>query len=174
MVITQISCRVEDRANEEDSELFPTFDQSKACDPPEVSTEQCVIRARSAADKWRKLGFKRIFTIININYPQELNGQGLMFYSRHEEAGGSDYDEELIDYDEDDLILDDEDIPEDEYSDEVDDDEEEEEDGDGGEEILQNFYPNGTVIKFKCSQTKPTQFASWEIRFVLLKQLLNQ
>ena len=49
----------------------------------------------------------------NINYPQELNGQGLMFYSRHEEAGGSNYDEELIDYTEDDLILDDV-IPEDE------------------------------------------------------------
>ena len=101
----------------------------------------------------------------NINYPQELNGQGLVFYSRHEEAGGSDYDEELIDYTEDDLILDDV-IPEDEY--EVDEDEEVDDDDDSSEELLQNFYPNGTVIKFKCSQTKPTQFASWEIRFVLL------
>ena len=91
-----------------------------------------------------------------------------MFYSRHEEAGGSDYDEQLIDYTEDDLILDDDDvIPEDEYSEEVEEDEEED-DGDSSEELLQNFYPNGTVIKFKCSQTKPTQFASWEIRFVLL------
>ena len=109
-----------------------------------------------------------ILTIVNINYPQELNGQGLMFYSRHEEAGGSDYDEQLIDYTEDDLILDDDDvIPEDDYSDEVEEDEEDD-DGDSSEELLQNFYPNGTVIKFKCSQTKPTQFASWEIRFVLL------
>ena len=33
-----------------------------------------------------------------------------MFYSRHEEAGGSDYDEQLIDYTEDDLILDDDDV----------------------------------------------------------------
>ena len=85
-----------------------------------------------------------------------------MFYSRHEEAGGSNYEEEMIDYTEDDLI-----IPEDEYTDEVDEDEEVV-DGDSSEELLQNFYPNGTVIKFKCSQTKPTQFASWEIRFVLL------
>lgn len=91
-----------------------------------------------------------------------------MFYSRHEEAGGSDYDEQLIDYTEDDLILDDDDvINEDEYSDEAEEDEEDDE-GDSSEELLQNFYPNGTVIKFKCSQTKPTQFASWEIRFVLL------
>ena len=105
----------------------------------------------------------------NINYPQELNGQGLMFYSRHEEAGGSNYDEELIDYTEDDLILDDV-IPEDEYTDEV--DEDEEVDDDSSEELLQNFYPNGTVIKFKCSQTKPTQFASWEIRFVLLTAVI--
>lgn len=91
-----------------------------------------------------------------------------MFYSRHEEAGGSDYDEQLIDYTEDDLILDDDDvINEDDYSDEAEEDEEDDE-GDSSEELLQNFYPNGTVIKFKCSQTKPTQFASWEIRFVLL------
>ena len=52
-----------------------------------------------------------ILTIVNMNYPQELNGQGLMFYSRHEEAGGSDYDEQLIDYTEDDLILDDDGVP---------------------------------------------------------------
>ena len=40
-MITQISCRVEDRANEAaDTELLPTFDQSKACDPPEVSSVQ--------------------------------------------------------------------------------------------------------------------------------------
>ena len=91
-----------------------------------------------------------------------------MFYSRHEEAGGSDYDEQLIDYTEDDLILDDDDvINEDDYSDGAEEDEEDDE-GDSSEELLQNFYPNGTVIKFKCSQTKPTQFASWEIRFVLL------
>ena len=76
-----------------------------------------------------------------------------MFYSRHEEAGGSDYDEQLIDYTDDDLILDDDDvINEDDYSDEAEEDEEDDE-GDSSEELLQNFYPNGTVIKFKCSQT---------------------
>jgi len=26
-----------------------------------------------------------------------------------------------------------------------------------------DFYPNGTVIKFKCTQTRPGQFSSWQI-----------
>ena len=32
------------------------------------------------------------------------------------------------------------------------------------DEHFQDLYPNGTIIKFKCSQTKPMQFASWQIR----------
>ena len=112
---------------------------------------------------------ERIFTTVNIYYHQELDGQGLVFYSRHEEKE-TDY-EEMIDYTGDSLIFDD--ITEDEYTDEVDEDEDVDVDEElNSEEHLQNFYPNGTVIKFKCSQTKPTQFASWEIRFVLLTFIL--
>ena len=86
-----------------------------------------------------------------------------MFYSHHE-AKDYDYDEVTTYTDEDDLILDDE---EDEYDEDFSDDDEDllEEDEEGE---AQEFYANGTVIKFKCSQTNPTQFASWQIRFSAL------
>ena len=87
-----------------------------------------------------------------------------MFYSHHE-AKDYDYDEVTTYTDEDDLILDDE---EDEYDEDFSDDDEDllEEDEEGE---AQELYANGTVIKFKCSQTNPTQFASWQIRFSALR-----
>ena len=30
--------------------------------------------------------------------------------------------------------------------------------------ILQDFYPNGTMIKFKCSKTREGKYVSWQIR----------
>ena len=38
------------------------------------------------------------------------------------------------------------------------------EEGEEGERYFQDLYPNGTVIRFQCSQTSPTQYASWQIR----------
>ena len=89
----------------------------------------------------------------------------MVFYSRHEESDHR----EVIDYSSDDLILegypdDEEDIDED-MDDFLDEDEDDYiDDEEDGEAHLQNFYPNGTIIKFKCSQTKPSQYASWQIR----------
>lgn len=90
----------------------------------------------------------------------------MVFYSRHEER---DY-KEVIDYGSDDLILDGYPIEEEDDVEDMEDfiDEDEEDyidDEEEGEPHLQNFYPNGTVIKFKCSQTKPSQYASWQIRY---------
>ena len=53
----------------------------------------------------------------------------------------------------------------DEYEDDfLEDEDEEEEEDEGFKTHYQDFFPNGTVIKFKCSQTKPSQYASWQIR----------
>ena len=35
---------------------------------------------------------------------------------------------------------------------------------DGGDAPYQNFYPNGTVVKFKCSQSRQGKYSSWQIR----------
>ena len=31
-----------------------------------------------------------------------------------------------------------------------------------------DVYPNGTVVKFKCSQTRGGKFASWQIRSAVM------
>ena len=87
---------------------------------------------------------------------QELSGQGLVFFSRHDQQLVEDY-EDLLDYADPDLVTEEEagdygDLEDGVLEDIV------------GEEEVEDFYPNGTVIKFHCSQTKPTQFASWQIR----------
>ena len=98
----------------------------------------------------------------------------MVFYSRHEER---DY-KEVIDYGSDDLILDGYPIEEEDDVEDMEDfiDEDEEDyidDEEEGEPHLQNFYPNGTVIKFKCSQTKPSQYASWQIRYNYFRNIFS-
>ena len=92
---------------------------------------------------------------------QELSGQGLVFFSRHDQQLVEDY-EDLLDYADPDLVT------EEEAGDYSDLEDGVLEDIVGEEEVeepeVEDFYPNGTVIKFHCSQTKPTQFASWQIR----------